>query len=179
MDIQIDLETGNTTVDAAILSIGAVLFDPFSDELGETYLCAIPPSDNDKYGRTWSGSTIEFWSRNPEALAALAEQDLRSLPQAMNGLLAMINKYKPAHVWAFSPVFDLTKLRHYFDSQGSYFPIPYHRERCTRTIASVLPPSLQPTRLGTHHNALDDAIHQSRIVQAFFKNCYLREDTAA
>ena len=34
MDLMLDLETGNVTPDAAILSIGAVLFDPLSNELG-------------------------------------------------------------------------------------------------------------------------------------------------
>ena len=176
MDLMLDLETGNVTPDAAILSIGAVLFDPLSDELGESMLCAIPPEDNDTHGRTWSGSTIQFWTNNPQALAELGNQDQLSLRQAALKLHSLITRNKPTHIWAKSPAFDCRIIRHLYESIGLYLPVHWSRERCVRTIEMVLPKSLHPVREGTYHNALDDAKHQARTIQAFFQVCQVPAD---
>jgi exodeoxyribonuclease VIII len=175
MDLCLDLETGDTRNSAAILSIGAVMFDPYSDALGETLSFAIPPGDNDKHGRTWSGSTMEWWTQQPDALAALGRLEQRSLTQAMNALLSLISRCKPVCCWAMSPSFDVAILRHYYESQGSYFPMQFGKERDVRTVKAILPASCHPTREGTHHAAVDDAIWQARLVQTFFRTCYINE----
>jgi exodeoxyribonuclease VIII len=175
MDLCLDLETGDTRNSAAILSIGAVMFDPYSDELGASLSVAIPPGDNDKAGRTWSGSTMEWWTSQPDALAALGRLEQRSLTQAGNALLSLISRCKPVCIWAMSPSFDVAILRHYYESIGSYFPMQFGKERDVRTIKAILPVSCHPARDGTHHDAVADAIWQARLVQKFFATCFIND----
>lgn len=176
MDLMIDLETGDIEVSAAILSVGACMFDPYSLETGAGFILAIPPGDNDAPPRrTWSGSTIQFWSQNPTALAELGKQPQGNLVALMNQLATFIAENKPDCIWAMSPTFDITKLRHLYASHNRYFPIPFHKERDVRTLKAILPPSLHPIREGTHHNALDDCLYQALLVQTYFAHCFIRD----
>ncbi len=173
MDLCVDIETGDTARTAALISIGLVLFDPYSQELGETYLCAIPPSSNDSAPRrTWSGSTMEFWSNNPAALAELATHPQRTLQSFIREFNAFVAKHKPDCIWANSPTFDIAILRDLYESRGYSFPFPFYKERDVRTLKALLPKHLLPELDGTQHNALVDAIHEARLVQAFTTNCY-------
>ena len=63
-DIMIDLETLNTTPDAAILTIGAVKFDPFGSEVKEpkmdSFYCKVDLDSCDRIGLTTNDDTIAW-----------------------------------------------------------------------------------------------------------------------
>ena len=65
-DIMIDLETLDVLPSATILSIGAVKFDPFGDEVNESsavkFYTRVDIDSCDHIGATVSQSTLDWWA---------------------------------------------------------------------------------------------------------------------
>lgn len=168
MDLCVDLETGGTSPDSAILALACQAFDPFDPCLKVPPLVvAIEPEENDKYNRAWSGSTIQWWSRQPDALAVLGSLPIRTLPQMARMFVEYCVEHKATAIWANSPSFDLVILRNLFAALEMRFPLPYWQERDIRTIKALLPAVYVPHFLGTKHHPLDDVRHEIRILQTF------------
>ena len=176
MDLCIDLETGATTPDAAILAIGAVIFDPYDPTQPlATLEIGISPEDNDRHDRRFSGSTLGWWSTQPEALSYLNTLQLVSLTQALKLLQSFIAKHAPVNIWANSPTFDVAILRNAYDRfDSTHFPFPHHRERDVRTLKALLPTQYRPPFTGTKHSALGDALHQTQLIQTAFRLLCIR-----
>lgn len=170
--LMVDLETGATGPDAAIVAAAFVVFDTL-DPPGtfiEEFSCAIDPAESDKHGRRFSGSTLSWWTSQPEALTALGKMDLRSLLQMCEALDKLVTKNRVKEIWANSPSFDITILRHLYNSMSRRFPMQFYAERDVRTIKSVLPVALHPKFVGAKHDALADTQYQAVLVQTFFNN---------
>ena len=74
-DLMIDLETLDVTPTASILTIGAVRFDPFGDDVNEPkcdkFYVTVDLDSCDRLGLTVSDSTLEWWaSQSKEAQEA-------------------------------------------------------------------------------------------------------------
>jgi hypothetical protein len=66
--------------------------------------------------------------------------------------------------WGNGADFDLVILRSAFEAVDLDPPYAFHRVRCFRTVKSLFKVK-KPERIGVHHNALDDALHQIRHLQ--------------
>jgi hypothetical protein len=180
VDSMIDIETLSTEPNAVILSIGAVLFDPYAantaEELSEyTYYQNVTVKS--QVHRDVSESTQQWWKeQSPEAWEALQDNQI-PLVKALESLhhfhnTRTGNKLPKAHrVWAHSPSFDCIILSTAYDYYKKFFrfPVPFYNWRDTRTILDAAYPPGDETRpdirVGTHHNALDDCISQALMVQ--------------
>ena len=81
-DIMIDLETLATSTDAAILTIGAVKFDPFGSELKEpameSFYVKVDLDSCDRIGLVTNDDTIAWWaSQSKEAQEAAFDPEGR------------------------------------------------------------------------------------------------------
>lgn len=173
MDLCVDLETGGTSSSSAVLAVALQAFEPLDIEAPwpEPFVCAIEPVENDKYQRTWSGSTIQWWSTKPQALETLGELNVLSLKAMANTFVDYVINHKVEAIWANSPSFDVAILRHLFDQLSIRFPFVYWQERDVRTLKALLPVKLQPVFQGLPHHPLHDVQHEVRIVQTFLANC--------
>ena len=67
MHIMIDIETLATTPDAVVMSVGAVKFDPTSDQPPTSKTLWRPDIDEQtERDRHVSESTLEWWSKLPQ-----------------------------------------------------------------------------------------------------------------
>jgi hypothetical protein len=184
VDSMIDIETLSTEPHATVLSIGAVLFDPYAankaDDLAEyTYYNNVTIESQPH--RHISKDTQDWWAdQSPEAWEAL-QYDQKPLVKALEGLYHFHctrtgNQLPKAHrIWANSPSFDCvildTAYRHY--ERFFSFPVPFWNWRDVRTILDLAyPPGDEERpviRVGTHHNALDDCISQALMVQDAYR----------
>ena len=168
MDLMVDLETFDTASTAAIISIGAVVFDPETNHIEErTYHANVEWESALSYG-TFSESTIDFWSNQSEdAVSALFSPEQIGLKEALEGFDKYVKswKNKPKRIWANSPAFDVAILRHAFSKFDMKFPYVFWKEMDVRTIKNLLPKEVLPEREGVLHNAVDDCKHQCKIVQ--------------
>jgi len=168
MDIMIDLETLATTPDAAILSIGAVKFDPWSNNINfENFYCRVDIDSCNRLGLRTDNSTIEWWSKqSKEAQEEAFSPDGRiDIVDAMNQLYKFC--WGSKHVWSHGAAFDIVILETIFRKLEKTTPWKYYEVRDTRTLFDLGIDPCQPKTL--KHHALEDARNQAVGVQNIFK----------
>lgn len=169
--LMVDLETLSTRHDAAILSIGACMFDPRTPgEVLNTFYCVISAESNELAARHFSAGTLMWWLQQSQAARDALSVDPKNLQDALTKFRLWVNAYKPTRVWANSPSFDCVILRSAMDHFSLQVPWHFWAERDVRTAKEFAVdedgsfPEI-PTSQGTAHNALDDAIKQAYQVQ--------------
>jgi hypothetical protein len=167
----IDLETLDTVPSAVILSAGIVFFDWRTAEVVDSLYAVFDTPSQAIAKRTISPSTAKWWmEQSPEARAVLS-----AVQQPVNEALDIIDgafkHYAPAGVWGNGADFDCVLLGELYRSFGREKPWSYGKNRCLRTLKNMVQPRtiVMPDRVGTHHNALDDALYQARLVTAICK----------
>lgn len=165
-DVMIDLETLSTRPDAAILSIGAVMFDEHG--IGEDFYCPVRRYGQEELGFHVDPKTIEWWSKQtPEArAAAFDDPNAMTIKEAIGSLcLWLVSHHKMTRVnaWSHGSGFDLPILEHACRVLGMRNPISYMACRDTRTIYEIAGVDINVMRdPATHHNSLVDARVQAQ-----------------
>lgn len=166
-DIMIDLETLAATPDAAILTIGAVKFDPFGmetkDKAMDSFYVKVDIDDCHNLGLVTSDDTLEWWSRqSPEAQAAAFDPEGR-LPvrEAFDQLYKFC--WGAKRVWANGSVFDIVICENVFRKLNKAIPWKFWEIRDVRTAFDLgIDPKRPPI---TAHHALEDAWNQAVGIQ--------------
>lgn len=172
----VDIETMGTSPNAAIITIGACIFDPYgidtdsSIPIERQFTTTISMVDNQKQNRSFDADTIAWWLRqSKEAQDGLQDGDITNLRKALTDYNRFFSNQpgRVSRVWAKSPDFDMTIIRDALKSQNMMDHFKYWETRCVRTITeAAYPNGDQPTiGVGVAHNALDDAIRQALMVQ--------------
>jgi len=158
--VMIDLETMGLTPDSAIVSIGAVLFDPRYNiaEAGTFYR----ELDWESQGRKIDRETLTWWEgQSSEARAALGGLD--DLGEVLTDLAARLPK--DARVWANGPSFDIAMLEHAYRQHHIEVPWKHYNVRDCRTVLDMFENSRgglnRSLATKVTHNALNDAKLQS------------------
>lgn len=175
----IDLETLDTTPTSSILTIGAVRFDPFGDELADPkfdkFYVRVDIDSCDQLGLTVNPATIDWWSRqDPEAQSEAFNAENR-----INIIDAMTQLYQFSwgckRVWSHGAAFDIPICEHIFKKIGKAVPWEYWQVRCTRTIFDIGINPNQPSTL--KHHALNDAWAQAIGVQNVLRTLKMASST--
>ena len=177
----IDIETMSTEPDAAVLSIGAVGFNPYvvGQFMGDPFYINISLQSNEEQGRHISADTLEFWlKQRAEALNAMFEGEVTNLRQACKRFRLWAQSLEPSvtHIMANDPDFDVVILKQAFKASGEIWPWGFWVNRSYRTWTELAYPDPDSRREllarcrgeGVHHNAGDDAKAQALCVQ----HCY-------
>lgn len=158
-DVMIDTETLGTRPGAAILSIGAVMFDP--DGLGETFYAPIDLSSCAAAGLAIDSATVLWWmQQSDEARAAAFPADAAPLQQVLLAFQAWFVAQGARYPWCHGATFDVPLLDAAFKACGLTTPWEFWNVRDTRTLYDVAGVKVD-RKSGTHHHALDDAINQA------------------
>ncbi len=168
-DIMVDLETLGSGPGCAILSIGAVAFDPASGFIGATLHSLVSTRSCRALGLREEPETLQWWSRqSPEARRLLLQAqhpDAAPLAVALDSFARFIRSHggrDRVRVWGNGADFDNAILAHLYRVTDERPPWAFWNSRCFRTFKNIAGgKDLEPTREGTHHNALDDARHQA------------------
>jgi len=176
-DIMIDLETLDVLPSATILTIGAVKFDPFGDDINdpkcERFYVRVDVDSCDRIGATVSQATLDWWSNQSQAAQDEAFDPENRIPieDAMTQLYKFCRGAK--RVWSHGAGFDVTILEWYFRKIGKAIPWSFWEVRDTRTIFDI---GINPNRPPVlKHHALEDAWNQAVGVQ----NVYNKLRTAS
>lgn len=166
-DLMIDLETLDTTPTASILTIGAVKFDPFGDEVNDPkankFYVKVDLDSCDRIGLTTSNATIEWWSQQSQAAQdeAFDPTGRIQIEDAMHQLFKFSQGAK--RVWSHGAAFDIPICEHIFRKVGRAIPWAFWEVRCTRTLFDI---GINPHRPPVlKHHALEDAWNQAVGVQ--------------
>lgn len=173
--LMIDLETMGVKPGCAVLSVGAVQFNPREGVLGEQYY-GVAQSDQSAYGLKHEPRTVEWWSRaHPDAKRVFIDPTALPLKDA----LALFAVWYKTHfreedicVWGNGADFDVPILRAAYDAVDLPIPWPPFSSRCYRTIKN-LRPDITIERHGHEHNALADATAQAVHLMDIVRNSTL------
>lgn len=164
-DVMLDLETLGTAPGSAILSVGAVALDPETGELGPQFHEKVKLASATAAGLTVDADTIVWWMGQSEEARRAVFFDPQTLPlydvlQMFSNWLSRLDQDE-VRVWGNGAAFDNVLLREAYAKLGLPAPWKHWNDRCYRTLKN-LRPDVKLTRLGTHHDALDDAVSQAR-----------------
>lgn len=155
-DVMVDLETMGTGSNAVILSIGAVWFDDTG--LGSTFYTNVDQQSCLDVGLTKDASTEQWWAAQSAAARNALNENAVPLSEALR---AFSNCFEGDEcVWGNGATFDNVILANAYKALGVKQPWSYSKDRCYRTLKSLYP-AVMMERVGTHHNALDDAKSQA------------------
>lgn len=160
----IDLETMGTGPDAAIVAIGAVLFDPAAggDGMGAQREWTIDLADAMHNGGRVDAGTVQWWLRQSEAARAALQRPAEPLYSALPSLADWLRLHGVEQMWGNGADFDLVILASTYRRAAIHWPITYRQHRCLRTLRS-LRPDVKVQAEGTHHTALADARWGARL----------------
>jgi hypothetical protein len=168
----IDLEALGLRPNAVVPSIGAVFFDPNSDALGPQFhrICK-DLEEQQARGRVIDADTMLWWMNQDKSArdASFHDTSRMGLTQGVLEELASFLRGSDngqVRVWGNGSDFDNVLLASLYQSYGMNAPWYFRNNRCFRTYRNLPFAPRAAAREGTHHNPLDDAIHQARHHQA-------------
>lgn len=141
----VDVETLGTAADSVIMSIGAVRFDLDSDKMDDAgFYRSISIESNLDYKRRVQEDTLIWWLGQSPAAQAVFHEPKETLQTALCEFSDWLGHQIIVDV-----------------------PWKFWNSRCARTYKN-LPQArnVSVPRIGTHHNALADAIYQAQLMQA-------------
>jgi exodeoxyribonuclease VIII len=165
--LMVDLETLATTPDAAILTIGAVLFDPYSPQVYDKFYKRVDLDSVTALGMKIDDNTIEWWSKQSAAAQeeAFGEGNRISIQEAIEGFHKFA--WNCEAFWSHGSIFDINILDTYYRALNKATPWNFWQIRDTRTVFDLgFDPELPKV---TAHNALADANAQAIGVQTVMK----------
>lgn len=165
-DIMIDMETLDTSPFCAILTIGAVRFDPKGTGVVERLeLRPTLEDQTDIYNRRVNDDTLRWWGeQSPEAIEeALGERDRISFAECMERLYKFC--WNRRAVWSNGAAFDVVVAETAFGQLGMRIPWPFYTVRDTRTLYEIAGVKLKDGGHVTTHKAVEDAERQAIVVQ--------------
>ena len=189
IELMVDLETMGTEESAPIITIGAVLFNPYVQNTFAalkpySFQARIDIEDAVRHSSGISATTLKWWlTQEDAAIKALVNGEVLNLQDALrrlwrfatdrgwgDGHIRMLPV--PERVWAKSPDFDCKILQYGCRQTNQIYPFRYYNQRCVRTAVDLAFPDGEDSRPvfteGVKHNAADDAINQALMIQA----CY-------
>lgn len=159
----IDLETLGVGPRSAILSIGYVRFDPYSQDIGYPNVIHVDVESCIQRGMVMKDSTFRWWlSQSDEARDALTKHQGLDLPLALSELAADLTP--DDHVWGNGANFDISILETAHELCDMELPWRFYNVRCYRTVKNLFPDV--PKRIPrVAHDAGEDALAQALHLQ--------------
>lgn len=160
--VMLDLETLGTRPGDVILSIGAVWFAP-KIGIKSSFHVSIDPASSKAAGLRAQKSTLEWWEKQSDEAKAAAFAGELSLESAIKQFAMWLPKGTAENttcIWGNGANFDNAMLAAAYRALKLEVPWPYWNDRCYRTISAMFMKT-KVERVGTGHNALDDATTQA------------------
>lgn len=178
--VMVDLETMGKKNNAPIVAIGAVVFDPSTGSIGESFYKVVCLESSVNWGAVIDPSTVTWWlKQSSEARSAIVNDDAIPLQDALLQFREFVSDNvaggsKKAQVWGNGASFDNSILRSSYDCIAEDYPWEYWNDRDVRTMVELgqaisFDPKTTIPFEGSRHNALADAIHQARYVSAIWQ----------
>ena len=179
----VDIETLSTAVNAVVLSVGAVEFDPITGEIKRKFYYELDLSEQKQ--RHISTSTVQWWFKqcveNPKNVDLILKENKwkNGVEFVLIKLGAFISgeeqeeEYEKIAVWACDPDFDLAILSNLYEEHNLPVPWKYSEPKSVRTVRTLTQVAgIKITTEEANHNALDDCIRQAKEVTALLSTLH-------
>lgn len=163
----VDTETLGKKPGCAILSLGAAIFDPRDSGYGMTFHRTICLTSSVLAGFYIDAETVQWWQDKSEAAKLGLSFNTSPIQDVLSDFRIWCELHGVEQVWCQGATFDAPILGEAYDKVGQVIPWKFFNVRDTRTVYDLCEfDQYSLPREGTFHNALDDAIHQIKCVQA-------------
>lgn len=165
----LDIETLSTAVNAAVLSIGAVEFDPFSGEIKNEFYHELRLDQQRQ--RLIDIGTVQWWVKQVCEDTTRGTIFLNENKTPVRNALLLLKEFfgdGEKVIWACDPDFDCTILWDLFNEYSVFAPWRYYEPKSVRTIRELA--KLHHIGLPAQrksHNALEDCVRQVGEVVTF------------
>jgi hypothetical protein len=166
MDVMLDIETLSTRPESVLLTIGAVKFDPWGDDVDTDHglYHRVNVDEQLELGRHVQEETVQWWGNQPADVfeEAMGESNRVSLAQ----MTADLNRFLVGveNIWCQGPAFDIVILENLYRQLIKPTPWQFWQIRDSRTLFGVHGDPREKGRTGAH-NALIDCYYQAQAVQ--------------
>ena len=161
-NVMLDLEFMGKGPDAAITAIGAVKFG-MDGLMCEPFYLPIDLQSSVDLGMRMDVSTVLWWMGQSDEAQAIYK-DNRTCGTVLAAALARFSIWSRSgtspRVWGNGSDIDNVILSTAYRLAGLTQPWDVRDSRCYRTVKNMAP-GIKLERIGTHHNALDDAKSQA------------------
>lgn len=184
----LDIETLGTEPDSIVTELGIYTFSKNDSYVPASLYGRIGITDQIHAGRTMSSDTLKWhFEKNAVNFLEYIDADKSNVDDALIALKLFVEAEKKKmpgskiYIWANSPIFDIIILKDLYKSLG--YPIEetifnedlfkYQTIMDYRTIANLINKedldfikqgAESESEEGSYHNALYDAIHQSKVL---------------
>lgn len=168
----VDLETGGTSADAVILSIGITTINAITFEQVSQFYVSVNPYCEENAVREWSNETRSWWlyqgnKVREEAMRVMGAASLRLALSQMTEYLKLLKPMGEVHVFGNGSEFDISILASALNQLDMNIPWNYANAQSIRTIVWIgrtyfdvdFKNSLEFE--GDKHHALDDSAHEA------------------
>ncbi|HDG8060236.1 TPA: 3'-5' exoribonuclease, partial [Klebsiella quasipneumoniae subsp. similipneumoniae] len=141
--VMVDLETMGKKHNAPIVAIGAVVFDPETGSIGESFYKVVCLESSVNWGAVIDPSTVIWWlKQSSEARSAIVNDDAIPLLDALLQFREFVSDNvaggsKKAQVWGNGASFDNSILRSSYDCIAEDYPWEYWNDRDVRTMVEL------------------------------------------
>jgi len=166
--VMVDLETWGVMPGSALRSIGAVVFNPETGDIGGKFYRNISDESCEALGMPKDPSTVKWWAEQSDDAQSALLANPQPLGDVVLAFTAWWKKVGGQYIWGHGANFDPVLLEAAYEACMLEKPWDFWNVRCSRTVLAMA--NRKPVRSGgTHHNALDDAIAQSKAIAAAFR----------
>ncbi|OLU31498.1 hypothetical protein BVH03_08475 [Pseudomonas sp. PA15(2017)] len=170
----LDLETLGKGPNAAIATIGCVRIE--NGVIGDDLYIRVDVDSAIGFGGETDASTIDFWLRQSEEAQREINHGFNrvKINNALIQLADFIDRpaaiYGESYVWGNGATFDNVIISTAFRRAHVRRPWQNRNDRDLRTITDLYPEAKKSVPfVGLKHHALDDALHEARILVAALK----------
>jgi len=168
--VMLDIETLGLKTGSAILSIGAVAFDPVAGTIrDDTFYTTINTQSCIDAGLTIDPDTLQWWAKQEaparKVLHDAANDSAPSLAEAIDNFNQWYQRVGGKLLWGNGASFDNALLRHAAHAVDRDLVPTTLDDRCYRTLKEMT--DIPIKRVGVYHNALHDAISQAQHMITF------------
>ena len=159
--LMIDFETLDISSMPVLLSVGAVVFNPYKEQPFIDFERSINIQSCIDLGGTISGDTIKWWmSQSAEARNKITSPtNQQSAKDVFIAISAFCKEHKVKKVWGQGANFDPVICDNYYKAIGVKSPWMYYNVRDTRTLFDLT--GITRTPIAIKHSALEDARGQA------------------
>lgn len=164
--VMLDLETFGTKPGVILRSIGAVEFE-LDGTLGKKIYANIDRASCEAAGLVADPRTEQWWSEQSKASQEALLVDPKPLKDVVTSFASWFGKQGAVCVWGHGAAFDPVIFEAAANAVGVEVPWKFWNVRDTRTVFDLFGFDTSGSkRDGVYHNALDDAVFQTKCLCA-------------
>lgn len=168
--VMLDLETLGTRPGCVIRSVGACSFELETSVVGAGFYRNVTRESCEALGLHVDPKTEAWWAQQSDEARSHLEPDQRDIEDVVRELHNAFRGTGADCIWCHGATFDVPIWEAAAHLLCLQVPWKFFNVRDTRTLFDLAGFDTRTVgREGTHHNALDDAIFQTRCVQAAYR----------